>query len=177
VSVTLGLVSQAVMSAAKACAVLRGLMQSGVRHWVMGGWGIDALQGKQTRTHHDLDLLVQADDLPVLQAWLRAEGFARNYEWEENSPVQITGTTWDTAFVEHHADGRELDVHAVWVESGGPRVASSDPWTLPANALEGRGRIGDCKVSCASPSGQRALHVGYDLPATHEADLAKLDGL
>ena len=26
--------------------------------WLMGGWGVDALLGRQARPHHDLDVLV-----------------------------------------------------------------------------------------------------------------------
>ena len=107
------LVTEPVLSEAQTRELLCGLADIGIRCWLMGGWGVDALLGKQTRDHHDLDLLVKAHDLPALDAWLRREGFAREYEWEENSPVTIEGRTWDTASVERHADGRELDVHAV----------------------------------------------------------------
>ncbi len=96
----------------------------------------------------------------------------RSYEWQENSPVQIKGAMWDTAFAEHHVDGRELDVHAVWIECGVPRLATADPWLLPADAIDGSGQIGDFEVPCANVSGQQALHVGYKLTARHRADLA-----
>lgn len=111
------LVTEPVLSEAQTRELLRGLADIGIRCWVVGGWGVDALLGKQTRDHHDLDLMVNATDLPALHVWLRREGFARGYEWEENSPVTIEGRTWDTAFVERHADGREIDVHA----TRGPR--------------------------------------------------------
>ena len=41
--------------------VLDALDAAGVRHWVAGGWGVDALVGFQTRAHRDLDLTVDAD--------------------------------------------------------------------------------------------------------------------
>ena len=52
------------MSAEQAQALYELLDQNGVRCWVMGGWGVDALLGRVTREHKDLDLLVLISDLP-----------------------------------------------------------------------------------------------------------------
>ena len=41
------------------------LLEHGVRLWVDGGWGIDALLNRQTRPHKDLDAFVQLDDLAI----------------------------------------------------------------------------------------------------------------
>ena len=174
---TMTLVTEPVVSAAQARELLCGLADIGIRCWVMGGWGVDALLGEQTRDHHDLDVLVDASDLPALHAWLRREGFARGDEWEENAPVTIEGRTWDTAFVERHADGRELDVHALHTTDGLVRLATTDPWELPPDILSGTGRVGGSEVSCTSVSGQRAMHVGYDLPDKHRNDLRRLESL
>lgn len=139
----------------------------GVRWWLMGGWGVDALLGRQTREHHDLDVLVHVDDLATLESVLRAEGFARAYDWPESRTVDGRAT----AFVEQHPDGRELDVHAVHRDG---TLATDDPWELPAGALDGRGTVGGREVPCLSREGQRATHDGYDLPPHHVADLAAL---
>ena len=37
-------------------AVLQALNASGCRYWLEGGWGVDALAGRQTRTHRDVDI-------------------------------------------------------------------------------------------------------------------------
>ena len=165
------------MSEVQARDLLQGLAASGIRCWLVGGWGIDALLGHQTRGHHDLDLLVDVQDLPELDTWLRREGFRRSYEWDENAPVEVDGQLLDTAFVEHHGDGRELDIHAVHVENGSVHLATTDSWELPNETLGGTGRIGGYEVRCASVKGQRAMHAGYNLPATHLADLRQLDNL
>jgi len=44
-------------------AILGALDATGTRLWVAGGWGVDALVGRQTRAHRDLDLLVDAQRL------------------------------------------------------------------------------------------------------------------
>lgn len=50
--------------------VLAALDAAGIDYWVDGGWGIDALVGEQTRTHHDLDLGVSGDDVARIEALL-----------------------------------------------------------------------------------------------------------
>ncbi|HEY7989282.1 MAG TPA: hypothetical protein VIE19_08690, partial [Lapillicoccus sp.] len=50
---------------AQAVLVCAGLADAGVRFWLAGGWGVDALAGRQTRSHRDLDLLVDAADEAV----------------------------------------------------------------------------------------------------------------
>jgi lincosamide nucleotidyltransferase A/C/D/E len=42
--------------------LLARLAAAGVRVWIGGGWGIDALVGEQTRSHDDLDLAVDTRD-------------------------------------------------------------------------------------------------------------------
>jgi lincosamide nucleotidyltransferase A/C/D/E len=37
----------------------------GVEIWIDGGWGVDALLGKQSRPHQDLDIAIQQKDLPI----------------------------------------------------------------------------------------------------------------
>ncbi len=163
------------LTAAQAIQIAEGLAAAEVRCWVMGGWGIDALLGEQTRAHHDLDLLVAVSDLPSLEAWLREEGFCRAYQWQENAPARLHGESWDTAFVEQHADGRELDIHAVRIEGGSILLATTDPWELPSRALDGVGEICGRPVACVTAEAQRAMHRGYDLPARHREDLLRLD--
>ena len=48
------------LSAQDALALYTMLVARGVASWVMGGWGVDALLGRATRPHHDLDVLVHA---------------------------------------------------------------------------------------------------------------------
>ena len=36
------------------------LEAAGIDYWLSGGWGLDALLGRQSRTHDDLDLVVAA---------------------------------------------------------------------------------------------------------------------
>ena len=60
------------MTATAALELYRLLDAAGVRCWVIGGWGIDALVGRMTRSHHDLDLLVHRDDVAAYDAAVRS---------------------------------------------------------------------------------------------------------
>jgi lincosamide nucleotidyltransferase A/C/D/E len=168
---------EGVMTASQAAELAASASAAGIRLWLMGGWGIDALLGQETRSHHDLDVLVSAGDLPALHDLLRQQGFTRAYAWEENDPVTLEGRSWDTAFVEHHHDGRELDVHAVDVEDGSVSLRTKDPWVLPPDSLDGTGTILGRAVPCVSAEAQRAMHRGYDLPTKHREDLRRLEQL
>ncbi len=61
------------MTGADVLHVLDLLAAVGVRVWVDGGWGVDALLGDQTRPHDDLDLALEHRDLA---RFLRAIGNA-----------------------------------------------------------------------------------------------------
>jgi hypothetical protein len=43
--------------------------------WIDGRWGVDALLGEHTREHGDLDIAIQAKDLPKMRALLEEPGY------------------------------------------------------------------------------------------------------
>jgi lincosamide nucleotidyltransferase A/C/D/E len=56
-------------------AVVELLRAEGVVGWLDGGWGVDALLHEQTRSHADVDLVVDVAGLDRLVGSLRAEGY------------------------------------------------------------------------------------------------------
>jgi lincosamide nucleotidyltransferase A/C/D/E len=52
------------MSAADVLDVTSRLEAAGISFWLDGGWGVDALVGRETRPHSDLDLVVRLDPRP-----------------------------------------------------------------------------------------------------------------
>jgi lincosamide nucleotidyltransferase A/C/D/E len=162
------------MTAEQAVTLYELLDARGVRCWVMGGWGVDALLGRVTREHKDLDLLVHRADLATYAAVTRRGGFARKLEWSESRSLEIGGVTYDSAFVDVHPDGREIDVHVVDVQHGELVQFHDGPWPLPTDALSGRGTLVGRAVRCVSRAAQLAMHSGYDLPGKHRADVQLL---
>src|ERR1022692_2164811 len=95
------------MRAEDVIAVLDALDGAGVRFWIGGGWGVVALAGRQTREHRDLDLAVQAEDLPACLAVLSDLGYVAETDW---LPVRIELAA---------AGARWVDVHPVRFTEGG----------------------------------------------------------
>jgi hypothetical protein len=75
----------------------------GIPIWVDGGWAVDALLGKQTRSHDDLDIVVEQQHLPRLCEHLRGEGYA--------DVARDDTTPWN--FVLGDDQGRQVDIHVI----------------------------------------------------------------
>lgn len=150
------------------------LTERGIRFWVMGGWGVDALLQRETRPHKDLDVLVALADLPTLWSLLDEHGFTLRYTWEENRWVDGEAERWPTAFVAADAQDRQLDVHVVDIGPNGAIIQLYDnPWPFP-DSITGRGNIAGVAVTCVSRETQLAMHTGYTLPAGQLRDLELL---
>ena len=146
-----------------------------VRYWVMGGWGVDALLGRETRAHKDLDVLALLEDLPQLRQLFEDKGFAMSHVWEESRWTETAGERWPTAFVAGDAIGREIDVHLIEILSDGLILQHYDnPWSLP-ESFATTGTIGPKAVPCISRSAQVQMHAGYVLPKEQQIDLEHLE--
>jgi lincosamide nucleotidyltransferase A/C/D/E len=160
------------VSAARAAMTWSTLAKEGIRSWVIGGWGIDALAEAQTREHHDLDLFVLDVDLRTMLEYLESSNSGMRYLWSENR--------WHgalpSAFVADIA-GVEVDVHVVALEGDAVRILSEHSIELPVGALSGSGHIAGRRVACATIEAQLLMHTGYDLTEKDLRDLELLSGL
>jgi lincosamide nucleotidyltransferase A/C/D/E len=57
-----------------AVRIIERLSAGRIQVWVCGGWGIDALLGRETRPHKDLDILAQLDDIVRARELLERDG-------------------------------------------------------------------------------------------------------
>ncbi|MBO0731850.1 MAG: hypothetical protein J2P57_21505, partial [Acidimicrobiaceae bacterium] len=62
------------MRADEVLGVLDRLDERGIDAWVDGGWGVDALIGRQTREHDDLDLVVDMKAVDRVRCLLVEDG-------------------------------------------------------------------------------------------------------
>ena len=85
------------------------LQDLSIKIWVDGGWGVDALLGKQTRPHKDLDIAIQQQDVSQFRALLEARGY-KEIKLESARP-------WN--FVLGDENGREIDVHVIVMDDKG----------------------------------------------------------
>jgi lincosamide nucleotidyltransferase A/C/D/E len=148
--------------------VLACLESVGVRCWLDGGWGVDALVGAQTRVHDDLDLVLAADDVARASAALAGIGFHHAAEIEPGLPAR---------FVLLDGGGRQVDIHRVVFDSerNGWQPLGDGAWAqYPADGLAGTGQVGDRRVECVTASLQLRHHLGYPWDEQDRADMEVL---
>lgn len=162
------------LTAAQAVELCEALEGASVRYWVIGGWGVDALLGRETRPHKDLDILALVDDLVQLRRMFENKGFALSHIWEESRSIENAGEPWPTAFVASDAMGRAIDIHLIEIlEDGRVRQHYDNPWPLP-DAFATNGTIAGKAIPCVSSQAQVNMHTGYALPNEQALDLELL---
>jgi lincosamide nucleotidyltransferase A/C/D/E len=151
------------ITAEEVLAVLDRLAEAGVRAWVDGGWGVDALVGKQTRSHEDLDLVIDVTAVSRLVDELVNDGFEAIRDWRP------------TAIALRHPDGRQLDLHPVTLtaDGGGDQIQRDGVrrWHYARPVV---GRIGGRSVECCSVQTQVDAHLGYEPDDLDRQDMAVL---
>jgi lincosamide nucleotidyltransferase A/C/D/E len=146
--------------------VLQRLEESGVRYWVLGGWGVDALVGQQTREHRDLDLAVDTEQFQQGLAEVEALGYRVETDWLPIRVELVSPAGW----VDLHPVRFDLSGHGV---QAGPDGSTFD---YPVEALQS-GLLGQRQIPCISVEHQITVHTGYE-PRPHEMrDLELLRGL
>jgi len=101
--------TQGEITAHDAIELLDLIESVGIEVYVDGGWGVDALLGRQTRRHLDLDIALPFRDLPLLRQLLIVAGF-----------VQIpTDDTWQHNFVVQDERFRRIDIHSYILDANG----------------------------------------------------------
>ena len=141
------------------------LAGAGVRVWLDGGWGVDALLGEQTREHDDLDIVVPIPDADAARRALEAAGFAIV---EDEATAQ---------FVARAADDRRVDVHTVAFDdegAGWQRLADGGRWRYPPKGFAGEGWVVGRRVACLTAEVQILCHTGYDPDDGDRRDVALL---
>jgi lincosamide nucleotidyltransferase A/C/D/E len=134
--------------------------------WIDGGWGVDALLGEQTREHGDLDVAIQARDLPKMRALLEERGY--NDKGEEHA------RPWN--FILKDQTGHEIDVHAIDLDSAGNGIYGppENGEMYPASSLRGMGVIAGRRVQCISAEDMVKFHSGYELDQNDFHDVLAL---
>lgn len=155
------------MTAADVLQVIALLERAAVRFWLDGGWGIDALIGRQTRDHDDLDLALAAEDLAAFAAAVGREGFREADRDGDFNPVYA-----DPA-------GRRVDVHLVdttceVIDARGMWVYGGQGLPYEVGALEGSGEIRGTRVPCCTVEFQVRSHLGYEFDEQDRRDMAAL---
>ncbi|WP_420349025.1 nucleotidyltransferase domain-containing protein [Pelagibius sp.] len=155
------------MTAEDVTAFCAAMAARGIGIWLDGGWGVDALLGRQTRAHSDLDIVVEEKDLQDVVGFLQGSGY-RDLPRPDTRP-------WNFALGDQ--TGRIVDLHVVVLDDRGngrygPPEAGEGCY--PAEALEGRGEVNGRAVRCTSAAFQVQSHSGYALTDKDHRDVTAL---
>jgi lincosamide nucleotidyltransferase A/C/D/E len=139
------------MEAQQVLELLDLLSAAEVRVWVAGGWAVDAVVGRQTRPHGDLDLAIDASRLDAVRAVLGEQGFVVTVDWLP-SRAELTAP-----------DGRRVDLHPVDFRADGSGLQQGLDGTgfeYPSDGFTA-GTIGGRTVPCLSVPLQLRFREGY----------------
>ena len=93
-----------------ACWIIGLSAGAGIGVYLDGGWGVDALVGRETRAHNDIDLFVQRGDYQRFVDLIADEGFsevAASFTTEDHT-AEVASTVCHSCICEiqivrHHA--------------------------------------------------------------------------
>ncbi|MGH3303622.1 MAG: nucleotidyltransferase domain-containing protein [Streptosporangiaceae bacterium] len=149
-------------------AVLDLLAAAEVRVWVAGGWGVDALLGRQTRRHGDVDLVIGDDGPPYQQM---AQVLAREgFRFAAKGLTAGIPIPWCHVWL--HDAGHRVEVLPVrlheppFTTNGADPAGGVQPFT--EGCIDGR------PVPCLSAELQLLLHSGYPQRDIDNHDVALL---
>ena len=158
-----GAVGEAGMPAEEVLAVVDWLEARGAVHVITGGWAVDALVGRATRPHRDLDVIVEAGACDSLARWLRGRGYEVAADW---LPIRV----------ELRRGRCGVDLHPMKVAGRGDGVqAGFGTQVFEHRAADRtRGRIGGRRVVVATAARLMELHRGYEPRPEDLHDIALL---
>jgi lincosamide nucleotidyltransferase A/C/D/E len=152
------------VDASEVLRVLDALDSAGIRVGITGGWGIDALLRRQTRSHGDVDLGVASEALGTAIEALGPMGYVVAAD-ERPARVELT------------SDIGQVDLHPIVWSSSGAGVQTGldgETYDYPPGSLEAVGWIAGRAVRCGTPELQVAFHRGYEPTERDRADMAAL---
>ena len=153
------------MTAGDVVAVLDLLVAANIDYWIAGGWGVDALVGEQSRSHHDLDLHVSLEDALAVQELLLEAGYE---VLNDQFPIRVEMA---------RPSGQRVDLHPFQLNADGTArgpMLDGGCWVFDEEALSGAGTIAGRTVRCVSVKEQIHSHLEFEPRDIDRADMALL---
>jgi lincosamide nucleotidyltransferase A/C/D/E len=149
------------MNGSDVVELLDFLEHNGVEVYVDGGWAVDALLGRQTRSHDDLDIAIPHHQMPLLRRLMATREFHE----------RPRADSWECNFVLADAGARQLDVHSYTLDAAGKNVGGVP---YEAEHLTGSGVIAGRLVRCIDPGWLVKFHTGYKVDERDHQDVRLL---
>lgn len=147
--------------------VLDLMDQMGIKYWLDGGWGVDVLNGKQSREHRDVDINFDAEYGDELLCKLIENGYEIVTDWR---PVRIELHSQELGYIDIHpfvindnGTAKQADLDGGWYEFDADFFGHA--------VFNGR------VIPCISLKGQKIFHTGYELREVDKHDLKIIDKL
>ena len=121
----------------------------GIAVWIDGGWCIDALLGRQTRKHSDLDIAVHYNDNVKLRQLLENSGYKE----------EVRSDSSEYMYVMKNDVGLVVDVHAFEYDKQGNNCYGV---AYPFGSLTGTGIINGQEVNCIAAQFMLQFKTGYE---------------
>jgi lincosamide nucleotidyltransferase A/C/D/E len=157
--------------------VIDSLEAEGMPYWLAGGWGVDALVGRRTRPHKDIDVVIEdfEQNEPRVRKVFEALGFEHvtmdrggvwmpsrsNFEDSAGHRIELLAIDWD-----HLRRAFDLDPER-----------SSQPDAQPgdlAREVFCTGTIHGRKLPCLTVPAQLLFHTGFPLESAGKNDVSLL---
>lgn len=123
--------------------------ENGIVVWIDGGWGVDALLGKKTREHSDLDIAVsRKENLKILKLFKN-----NGYKEEKRSDSS------EFMYVMKNEAGNCIDVHVFEYDKNGKNIYDIE---YPLGSLTGTGIIDGQQVNCIEKNFMFKFKTGYE---------------
>jgi lincosamide nucleotidyltransferase A/C/D/E len=129
--------------------IVKLLQENNIDIIIDGGWGVDALLGKQTRSHQDLDVAVKHQDVPQIRALLVERGY-------QEIPRD---DSWECNFVLGDSQGHLFDLHSCTFDDAGNNIFGVK---YPFDSWNGTGSINGYPVKCITPEWMVKFHTWYE---------------
>jgi lincosamide nucleotidyltransferase A/C/D/E len=151
------------------------LAAAGIGFWIVGGWGVDLLVGRQGRRHHDVDVLLAdfaADEARAVAA-LEGLGYRTVATGDDESLLRPRNTL---------RDGEGHQVELLGLDRAGLDAALGDddgavPVETRRPGLFAVGTIADRVVPCISAEFQRLLRETFRPRGIDVHDARRLEAL
>ncbi|MDA8302920.1 MAG: hypothetical protein M0005_15595 [Actinomycetota bacterium] len=159
------------------------LEDAGIRFWLAGGWGVDALVGHQTRRHDDVDIVVDdfANHAGAARAVFESLGFEVRHEMHF---ALWMPDRWQMADNQLRVvDLLSIDWEKLAAALGVAEGVASEADDKPRNGDDlscrafSQGRVGGQDVPCLSVEAQLLYHSGFEPSGAQRHDIALLQRL
>ena len=143
------------MTLEQVVAVMDILRSLSCQFWLEGGWGVDALVGRQTRSHRDVDIDFDGTFEEEVLAALLAMGYAIEMDWRPNRVELGARRVGDgSTCIRWCSMTRAMHGKRLSVAGGTYFPARSSPWGVWAT----------CRFLAS-----RWKRSAFSIPATHPA--------